>query len=238
MFFSLSAGKRGLYLLPCFPLLALLCADALLALLSARARPPRALAFAFGAAGLALAGLGLWAFGQGEIAGARLPTSFPAALVGIPLLGAVGWWRCVRSERIPALAAVLVACAYGLLGSVFWLLYPALDPIRSMKLVAEAARRWTPADQPLALVGSRPMIGGLAYYAARPVEWLDDVEDVPAYFRTGGTTLILKERKLEDLQALAPVRVRERLREGDRALLIVQRRDPPASPSEEPPGKP
>ena len=41
VFFSLSGGKRGLYLLPAFPAAALLCADAVVSALRAGARPPR-----------------------------------------------------------------------------------------------------------------------------------------------------------------------------------------------------
>lgn len=57
-FFSLSAGKRGLYLLPTFPALALLLADALARVLAGRTRLPRVLAggLGLGAASALLAG--------------------------------------------------------------------------------------------------------------------------------------------------------------------------------------
>jgi hypothetical protein len=69
-------------------------------------------------------------------------------------------------------------------------------------------------------------VGGLSSYAERPVTFLDEVEEVPGYFAAGGAALVLKERKLEDVRRVAAVVVRERLREGDRALVIVQ----PAAP--------
>lgn len=222
VFFSLSAGKRGLYVVPCFPLLALLCADALHGLLEQRTRPPRALGVAFGGAGLALAALGVWAWQAGEVAGADIPVALCAALLGVPTAGALGWRACVVRGGTRELGFVLAGTAWGVLAAAFWLLYPALDPINSMKPIARSARHWTPDDQPLALLGSRPMIGGLAYYAERPIEWIDDVEDVPAYLAGGGTTLITKAKKLEALGAIVPIEVLDRLREGDRAVAIVR----------------
>ncbi len=222
VFFSLSAGKRGLYVLPCFPVLALLCADALRGLLARSGAPPRWLGVTFGALGLALAALGVWSLTQDDVAGAHVPLVVSLGLVAIPVAAAVGWLRVVRRNRPLAIAAVLVLAAWAVLAVVFGRLYPALDPVRSMKLVAEAARRHTPSEQPLALLGSRPMIGGLSYYAEGPIHWIDDLEDVPAYFESGGVALITKASKLERLQAIAPVTVRETVREGDRALLIVR----------------
>ena len=221
-FFSLSSGKRGLYLLPCFPALALLCADALRGLLADRPAPPRALSIGSAAFGALLIAAGLWLAGQDEISGVVPPVMLIVALIGVPLLGALAWNASVRFGRTPAVAAVLLACAFAVEAAVFWSLYPALDAERSMKPVAEAALRWTPAGEPVALLGSRPMIGGLSYYADRPVLWLDDTEEVPAYFASGGRALVMKGSKLERVQRLAPVVVRERLREGDRTLVVVQ----------------
>ncbi|NNL65397.1 MAG: hypothetical protein HKP30_04065, partial [Myxococcales bacterium] len=221
VFFSLSAGKRGLYLLPCFPALALLCADALRGLLADRVSPPRALGIAFGALAALLLGGGVWLSGQDEIAGVAPPFPLVALLVAVPLAGALAWVACVRTGRTAALPAVLVAGVWTILAATFGSLYPALDAERSMKPVAEAALRWTPAGAPVALLGSRAMVGGLAYYADRPVHWLDEMDEVPGYFAAGGRALVMKERKLEGVRQLAPVVVRERLREGDRALVVV-----------------
>jgi 4-amino-4-deoxy-L-arabinose transferase-like glycosyltransferase len=59
VFFSLSSGKRGLYLLPTFPAMALLCADSLVRLLAGRARMPRGLATLAAVMGLLFGLLGL-----------------------------------------------------------------------------------------------------------------------------------------------------------------------------------
>jgi len=105
------------------------------------------------------------------------------------------------------------------------MLEPAFDPVRSMRPVAAAALRWTDPGQPLALLGSRAMVGGLAYYAERPVTWIEEAADVPGYFARGGGALVLKESKLATLREHADVTVVERLREGDRSIVVVRPAD-------------
>jgi len=238
-FFSLSAGKRGLYLLPCFPAVALLCADALRALLAGRARPPWALSAVAGAMCLALVGVAVHFGRLGEVAGAPLPPLFLGLLAAIPMLGAIAWVARVRSGRTEHVAAVAVACVWGIEVAVFTVLNPALDPIRSVEPVAAAAVRHLTPGEPVALLGSRAMIGGLSYYAERPVKWLDEIEEVPGYFAAGGKALVIKAGKLRKVRKVAEVVVLERLREGDRALLVVgpadaRRSVPNPAPSAEP----
>lgn len=221
LFFSLSAGKRGLYLLPCFPAVALLCADSLRAFLAGRARPPRALSIGAAVAAALLVGVAVHFGRLGEVAGASLPRSFLALMAGAPLLAAAAWRLCVRSGRARAIPAVAVACVWTILAGTFTILNPALDPIRSVAPIAAAAVRWLEPHEPVALLGSRPMIGGLSYYARREVEWLDETHEVPGYFARGGRALVMDADKLDGVRAQVAVEVLERVREGERAVLVV-----------------
>jgi len=105
--------------------------------------------------------------------------------------------------------------------AAFTILNPAIDSVRSVAPIAEAALRWTAPGAPVALLGSRPLVGGLSYYARRPVEWLDEEREVPGYFARGGRALVMDADKLHDVRRLAEVTVLEQVREGERAVLVV-----------------
>jgi 4-amino-4-deoxy-L-arabinose transferase-like glycosyltransferase len=237
VFFSLSAGKRGLYLLPCFPAVALLCADSLRALLAGRARPPRALSVGAAGAAALLVGVAVHFARVGEVAGAALPHSFLAFMAVAPLVAAVAWIACGRTGRVAALPVVAVTCVWAILAGFFTVLNPAIDHVRSVEPIADAATRWLEPGEPVALLGSRPMVGGLSYYSRRDVEWLDEEHEVPGYFARGGNALVMDADKLDEVQALVPVVVLEQVREGERAVLVVGPADarrgvPQASPAE------
>jgi len=225
VFFSISAGKRGIYMVPCFPAAALLCADALEALLAGRARPPRALTVGAALAAAALVGVAVGFARADEVAGAELPHAFLLLVAGAPLLAAAAWWIVARRGPARRVAWVAVGCAFCIEVGVFQILYPALDDVRSMKRVATAALRWLPPGERIALLGSESMVGGLQYYAERPVIFIDDVEDLPAYFAEGGRAVVMKTRKLERVREHTEVTVLDRLREGDRELVIVRSSD-------------
>jgi len=241
-FFSLSAGKRGLYLLPCFPAVALLCADSVRLLLAGRARPPHALSLGAALAAAALVGVALYFGRLGEVGDATLPISFLALLAGVPVAGALAWLACVRRGRVAAVVPVAVACVWAIEAAAFTILNPALDSVRSVAPIAEAALRFTAPGAPVALLGSRPMVGGLSFYARRPVEWLEEDSEVPGYFARGGQALVMDADKLRDVRRLAEVTVLERVREGERAVLVVgpanARRGVPQAPAREEPPSP
>jgi 4-amino-4-deoxy-L-arabinose transferase-like glycosyltransferase len=221
VFFSLSAGKRGLYLLPCFPAVALLCADSIRTVLAGRVRPPRAVSVGAAAGAAALVGVALYFARRGEVAGATLPTSFLALMAGAPVLGAVAWIAFVRAGRAAVVVPIAVACVWTIEAAAFTILNPALDSVRSVAPIARAALRWLGPDEPVALLGSRPMIGGLSYYARRPVHWLEEAREVPGYFASGGRAVVMDADKLPDVQRRVDVTVLARLREGERAVLVV-----------------
>jgi len=232
VFFSISAGKRSVYLLPIFPAAALLSADALLRWLVGRARLPRAFGagtavvlavlLAVGAEAIA-AGLGRPFLVPAErLAELRAPylLAFGCGLVGVALAGLAAGLLWVRN-RVPAfvfpgLVAGTIAAVYL---TLFLLLLPALEPTQTLRPTAEAAGQHTPPGQRIGVLGSRAMVGGLNYYGRRRVSVLRTPEDVERFFAEGGGALVLKRKKLERLTV--PVEVVHRARSGKRELLVV-----------------
>jgi hypothetical protein len=99
-FFSLSHGKRGLYLLPAFPAAALLCADAIVSTLSRRPTPPPWLARSLGGAAGAVAAAVAAAWLTGEVAGVVVPGE-AAAVLGACAMGAIAAWRRAAAALTP-----------------------------------------------------------------------------------------------------------------------------------------
>ena len=235
LFFSLSSGKRGLYLLPAFPALALLTADALVRELAGRTRLPRAIAVGLATGAGAVLALGLAALGAGlfhgsfergrELAGAVDPiglAAFGGATAAVAI-GAVAAWVVLRRNGVASLRRlpVVVGAAWAVLAAAFQLLYPALDGLRSPRPIAVAAAAVTPEGEPIGLVSDRAMTGGLLYYGGRPVATLRSAESVRAFLDGGGRTFVVKQRKLERVTAHVPVREVSRSRAGRRAVLVV-----------------
>jgi 4-amino-4-deoxy-L-arabinose transferase-like glycosyltransferase len=232
VFFSISAGKRSLYLLPVFPAAALLSADALLRWLAGRTRVPRvlgastavllALLFTVGVEAIA-AGLGHPLLVPKErLAELRAPflLAFGCGLVGVALAGMAAGLLWVRnrvpSYGFPGLVAGTVAAVEL---AFFGLLLPALEPLQTLRPTAVAAREHTPPGQRIGLLGSDSMVGGLNYYGERRVTVLRTPEAVERFFAEGGGALVLKRKKLERLTV--PVEIVHRTRSGGRELLVV-----------------
>jgi len=231
-FFTISAGKRGLYLLPIFPATALLTADALLRWLGGRARLPHVFGLGGAAVLLVLLAVGAEAIAAGlgrpfllpadRLAELRLPflLAFGCGLVGVALAGLAAGILWVRN-RVPAagfpglVAGTVVAIEL----AVFLLLLPALEPMQTLRPTAVAAGQHTPPGQRIGLLGNRSMVGALDYYGERRVAQLRTPEDVEQFFAAGGRALVLKGKKLERLTV--PVEVVHEARSGDRLLLVV-----------------
>jgi 4-amino-4-deoxy-L-arabinose transferase-like glycosyltransferase len=239
VFFSISSGKRGLYLLPAFPAAALLTADATLRWVAGRAAPPRALTVGAGLFGalLALVGVGvvLAASGRPELLDLfhraevmeeihrAWALAFGLAVVSI-VVGAVAGWVALGRMRAPtaSFVALLAAAAFGIQLAVFGLLFPAIEPIDSTRPIAEAATAHAPAGASIGLVGDASMTGALLYYGARPVANLDGPEDVAGYLAEGGRTFVVKRRKLERVTAVTPVEVVASFRTGRREVVVAR----------------
>lgn len=232
VFFSFSAGKRGLYLLPALPGAALLCADASLRLLAERARPPRALSVAAGCGAALLAALGGAALAAPLLPAAHALSApqlaaFGTAALGIAAGSAVAWiLQTHHRAPLPSRCGIAVAAVFGVELAAFLLLYPLLDAGKSARPVALAAAELTAPARPIGLLGDRALAGGLVYYGGRPVELLSTPESVGSFVADGGTAIVVQARKLERVEAVVPVRIEARFREGRRALLVVS----PAAP--------
>jgi 4-amino-4-deoxy-L-arabinose transferase-like glycosyltransferase len=222
VFFSLSGGKRGLYMLPAFPAAALLCADSAATMLIARGDFPRWLGRALAGAALAIPALALAAVARGEIAGVALPASFGAALTGTAVLALLAWrhsgrWSAPGLARFAVVTAAVVAAEL----SVFTLAFPALDPEKSPRPIASSAAALTAPDERIGLASKATLLGGLVYYGGRPVVLLDDPSALKEFFGSGGRVVVVPEERLARVARAAPVEIRARARSGDRALLIV-----------------
>ncbi|MEN8185374.1 MAG: phospholipid carrier-dependent glycosyltransferase, partial [Myxococcota bacterium] len=230
VFFSVSAGKRGVYLMPTFPALALLCADALLRTLEGRDRLPRALswgtAFLFGLLAIVAAAASLAPFfPQPDVHMARL--SIFGLLAGATvLLSILAWRRVPASAPLSRRLWIPVATVFGIELATFLVALPALDPGKSPRPIAVAAARWTGEDGRIGLYGQRPRVAGLRYYGDRPVVWEETLEGVERFIAAGGRVLVVRQEELEEVQERIPVEVLARFRSGRRGLLLVGPRGP------------
>jgi 4-amino-4-deoxy-L-arabinose transferase-like glycosyltransferase len=221
-FFSISSGKRGLYMLPAFPAAALLCADAVAATLTEGRDLPRWLGRALAAAALAIPALALAASLRGEISGVAVPASFAAALAASGGLAVLAWRLAGRSP-LPGLArfGVAAAAVLALELATFALAFPALDPEKSPRPIADSAAALTAPGEAIGLASKAAFLGGLVYYADRPVALLKDPEAVGDFIRAGGRVIVVSEAELPRIAKLSPVAIRARFRRGKRALLVV-----------------
>jgi len=167
-FFSLSAGKRDVYLLPLYPALALLVAEGVRA---------------------------------------ALPAGAPAATARRRRFLAAGF-----GTAMTALAGYLV------------IYLPAVDTSRSIRPAAEVAARLAPAGSPVGLVRNGALVGGLRYYAARPVEPIGSSRGLQTFVETGGAVAVADSRYLPEIEAAVDARVvfRQRLR-GDEVVVLALR---------------
>jgi 4-amino-4-deoxy-L-arabinose transferase-like glycosyltransferase len=239
VFFSLSSGKRGLYLLPVFPALALLLADSLCRELAGRSSLPRLLGAGLAVGTALVAGVGAVAV-AGVALGShvRWSAKLLAAVEGPDLLafgiavlavtaGGAAAWVVTRRHGTAALRrlAIPIVGAWAVELAVFQLLYPALDAGRSPRPIAEAAAAATPPGQRVGVIDDGSMLGGLVYYGGRPVVVLTSRASIERFLAAGGRTFVVKERKLDRVTALTPVREVGRARTGSRTVVVVVARD-------------
>jgi 4-amino-4-deoxy-L-arabinose transferase-like glycosyltransferase len=216
-FLSLSSGKRGLYLIPAFPALALLCADAAGALLPDRGRAPgweRALGWGLLAAALAAAALL-----PGRLAEHGLAAPGASAALAAAAALALALRRAFRRRPRAAFAASIGLVLSAELVAAF-LVLPALDPEKSPRPVAEAAAALAPPGS--AVATARPsLVGALRYYGGRRVRRVESTPELRRFLAEGGSVLVLPASRLGLVTREIPVEVRARLRAGPRALLVV-----------------
>jgi 4-amino-4-deoxy-L-arabinose transferase-like glycosyltransferase len=228
VFFSLSAGKRGLYLLPTFPAVAILCGLALDDFARRKAQLPRTVWIALGT--LAIVALGfsvaLVASGGIEFAsypGFKLPAHFGKAL-GIATLGAsaitVAAMRSQRPVHVQFVAPFVGALLLEVL--VFAIAYPAFDSEKSPRLVAQAAARASASGTAIGVYDQRALAGGVAFYSGHPVVNLRTSDSVRDFLANQGSAIVIKESKLPLLDEGLGLAAIARSRSGKRTLLVVR----------------
>lgn len=227
VFFSLSAGKRGLYLLPIFPATALLCGYALALRLREGAALRGAFAVATAVAGLLFAA-GVW-LGSSPSGvevpnnpGFVVPASFGwalATIAGLSLLLQAGLLRLGSGpqRRLAAWWAAVVA----LYASVFWLAYPAFDEQKSPRPVALAALAQSHATAAIGVFDQRALVEAVAYYADRKVLHFMEPAEALDFLAEPGHALIVRADKLDRLRSSGRIQVLDSLRAGRRELLVV-----------------
>jgi len=224
-FFSLSAGKRGLYLLPAFPAAALLCADAVVGRLAEHRPPGRWLGASLAGAAFALPLAALAAASVGALGGTSVPLRFGGALAVVSLL-ATGAWAGARRSSDAGYARTLVVCTAVAAAELaaFTLALPALDAEKSPRPIAQRAAALAAPGEPIGLAFKASLLGGLVYYADRPVALLADRPAVADFVRSGGRVLVLPAARLGEVSEVVDVSVQGRARRGARTVLVVTAR--------------
>jgi 4-amino-4-deoxy-L-arabinose transferase-like glycosyltransferase len=223
IFFSLSAGKRGIYLLPIFPALALACGAGLERALEARARLPRSISSGLVIAALSLVGWGLWRAANPHSAvepypGLSIPVPFAAAIAATTALAlALAWGRSAVTQVLATLAAVTAVEL-----AIFHILLPSLNESKSPRPIAVEISRVSEPGEPVGIFSDRPMVAAMAYYARRPIDPLPDLASIEPFLAVGGRTIVTRARDLAQVQRMVPVEITASLRADHREVLVVR----------------
>jgi 4-amino-4-deoxy-L-arabinose transferase-like glycosyltransferase len=203
LFFTASSGKRGLYVLPAVPALAMAAGPWLPELL--RARGPRRLAFVLACALTGFAGLAAAYLGFDAARAAQVVKSFdidpvlPLAVIAVCGALALALFR-VRDGWL----------AYaGVLGSVLvltgYVVYPRIDAVRSGRAFTDRVEQASAGVAELALVGAkeqylleldRPTFN---FGHARWREWKEEAADAAAWLAQDSRRAVLMNRRTMEL---------------------------------------
>lgn len=193
---SLAGTKRGLYLLPVFPPLALLVGWWMAAGLAAPAWEAR---IAHVWAGIAIAAAAvLAATGLGAGIGLGASAGFwPWAVLGVVLFAAAAWWLARQPAPTPAaswLRPVLLVCLGWAIGLQLALV--PLDPVRTMRPALDAVVRQLPDDAVLHLLEPTETTRGLvAFYTDQHAAIVEDAAGLGALATDGAPVYALIEGK-------------------------------------------
>lgn len=227
VFFTISAGKRGLYMLPTYPALAILCAISLDAWIERRQALPRLGWTGLGALAVALAALGGTIMARDGLSAAAypgfvVPTSIGAGLLAISLTATAA--ALVMAARGASLRHKLIAplaAVYALEGLVFALAYPAFDGEKSPAPISHSAAALTPAGEPIGVFDHPAMAGGVAYYSGHRVINIREPKSLDDFLAAGGRNIIVKEAKFKRVPGASAFEVLGSSRSGTRRLLII-----------------
>ena len=223
VFFSLSAGKRGVYLLPVYPLIALACGETLSSWLDAPGGAPRWLRRSVAGAAALVALAGLAALGIDRLGGVELPASFAGGLAASGVLAVLAQ-RALPVSRAGVVCTGL-ALALGVELAVHQGLHPALDARNSLRAVAVAAAAVSPLGAPIGVYRNDTVAAGVGYYARRPARELREARDVAAFRAAGGRAIVVEDDHLPALRRLLPVRELDTGRMRQRRLHVVTAAD-------------
>jgi 4-amino-4-deoxy-L-arabinose transferase-like glycosyltransferase len=224
LFFSLSSGKRGIYIFPALPA-AVLAAAPFLPLLFKTPQMHRLSVF-LGA--MLVAGAGALAIAGGVLADANLeltrsiPPNLLAPIIVLAVLGLVAWGAALRFRPLLAwplvLACVAVVWSYGIT--------PRIDSDRSGRGFIESVVAQVPASSELAFVGYKEQF---FLYADRPtvsfghrrwVEGPQEAYDASAWINgSPGRTVLIEANTAKECFSGSPQRVAGNT-SGDRWLLV------------------
>lgn len=222
LFLSLASGKRGIYLLPIYPLLATASAAGLAAWLAAGAAVQRGLRRGLAAVALvlALAGLGTLCFDR--VSGVELPAAFGLALVAAPLLG-LCVERVLRSRTAPraALVGAVFSSGLGLELALHQALFPALDARNSLRPVAELVASVSAPDRPIGVYRNASLSGGIGYYSRRSAHDLREPADFARFTAAGGTAIVMEDDDFAQLRRSVLLRELGSRSCRQRRLLVV-----------------
>lgn len=240
VFFSISPGKRTVYILTMYPGLALLAGAGIVAAARDAERWRRWFGIPFLAFGALLtavvAALPRVAERRAD-ALAALPQDLPlrvqllAGFLAAAFL--VAGALALRRRILPACGVVAAAmAAMGI--ALFTAVLPAVDPVKSFRPMAGAVTRLVPAGE---TYGTFPQLeAGLLFYSRRTTEVLLDAKEVTAFVAAGHRVVVADRDRLKELAGtgLAPHPAAADL-PGDYVLLTTGapvRAVPPPPPAE------
>ncbi|MEE3326674.1 MAG: glycosyltransferase family 39 protein, partial [Myxococcota bacterium] len=226
-FFSISAEKRGLYMLPTFPALALIGAGWLATQLNKERLP------VWLSAGSTVIFIILGTAGLMEVMRltpdivsldrVELPGLFLAGIVCVSFSSVAGllWWHWYR-PRVAAEIAVLLLAPILLECFLLFSLFPALDQEKSYRPVAEFVAESLPNSSPVGIYRRGSITGAIEYYSGHRTQAIESASGLSTFYRNGGRLLVAPLREKPTLQEKAGAQVIGEFRQGKRALVVVE----------------
>lgn len=204
VFFSIPVGKRSVYLLPGYPLLAVALAPTLEALVDGR-HPRLARAAGLVAAAAAVAGTGFLVAARAHVPPALATAALPF-LVGTPVAGAVAAVAALRRSGRGVVAVLVAAPWAGILAATA--LLPALGRYMPVPALARTLVEVARPGEPAVVYGVS--IHSLMFYARRPTVTARNPAELLAAVPPGGRALVLGQAdEVAILPAHVPVRMTE-----------------------------
>jgi 4-amino-4-deoxy-L-arabinose transferase-like glycosyltransferase len=236
LIFSASSGKRGLYLLPAFPALALMLGRAL-DRWSSKGELRIWAVRGFVVANVSVVSFALAIAWSGGIEAGVYPRFgiSPAAALAFASAGAIGLVAGLVLARglgrPTGVFEAAVGSALALELVLFTIVYPGYDPEKSPRPVATLAAGLTSPGEAVGIFDDEGLAGGILYYGNRPVEILPRPNDVSRFFDEGGRFVVLERWKLPWLEPVGEFTVHATTRREQRELAVVSLNDNPNAPA-------